>query len=260
MQLRDSIKHLTLRFLPGSMLQWLRKAHYARKLARAAEEPEMRVIRHLLPAGGTALDLGANFGLYARYLADMVGSTGQVHSVEPMPTTYAVLVANVRRLGLSRVTAHHAALSDRDGEVTMAVPVYAAGGANYYEARVVDGSATDGLRTVRVPARTLDGLFGALQRIDFIKCDVEGHELNVLRGAEGINQRHRPSWMIEVSGDLDWAGSTAEDVVRLMRKNGYAEYLLDGKRVRRRATGDRAVNYFFLRPEHIARLPLAMRS
>src|SRR5215211_996889 len=124
MPLTATFKHLSLRLLPEKLLQRLRKAHYARKLRYAPAEPEMGVIPHLLPPGGCAIDLGANFGLYTRFLADTVGPGGSVHAVEPVRATFKVLRTNVWRLGLSAVTVHNVAVSDRDGEVTMAVPLY----------------------------------------------------------------------------------------------------------------------------------------
>jgi hypothetical protein len=138
--------------------------------------------------------------------------------------------------------------------VTMAVPQYPRGGDNPYEARIA-GDSDVGLRTVEVPSRRLDDLFGDGNRIAFVKCDVEGHELNVLRGAGTIRLGHRPAWLIEVSGDPDDRMGPAYEVMCLMVDGGYKAYRLDGERLVARRPGDRAVNYFFLRPEHVARLP-----
>jgi FkbM family methyltransferase len=251
MPLTDTLKHLTLRFLPEALLQPLRKAHYARKVLHAADEPEMGIIPHLLPFGGCALDLGANFGMYTRLFAETVGPDGQVHAVEPVPSTFNVLESNVQNLALSSVIAHNLAVSDEKRIVTMAVPQYARGGDNPYEARVIDDADSASGRTIRVPAFTLDELFGHLGEIDFIKCDVEGHELSVIRGASEILRIHRPAWLIEVSGNPDVAGSSAAELVERMRQSGYRPFNLDDGRARPRATGDRSVNYFFLRPEHV---------
>lgn len=214
----------------------------------------MAIIARLLPVGGTALDLGANFGLYARFLAEMVGKAGEVHSVEPVPSTFDVLQSNIQSLGLRQVKTYHRAISDSSGTVTMVVPQYATGGSNYYEARIVSGGVDSQSQSVRVTASRVDELFASLSRIDFVKCDVEGHELAVLRGASRILQLHRPAWMIEVSGNPDDRTSSAHEVVKLLTKHGYQSYTVEGDSLRTRQVADRAVNYFFLRPEHIARL------
>jgi FkbM family methyltransferase len=259
MRLTVPVKTLALRFLPEVLLQHVRKAHYARKLVAAAPEPEMAVLRHLAPAGGCAIDLGANFGVYTRFLAEAVGPDGVVHAVEPVPPMYDVLRSNVRRLRLAHVRTHPVAISDATRTVTMSVPRYASGGTNFYEARVVPGPRGRGGRTVRVPGIRLDDLFAHLPRIDVVKCDVEGHELAVLRGAEMLLRRHRPAWLIEVSGDPDAPASDAAEVVELLRAEGYDAYRFDGRKLRPRVNGDRAVNYFFLRPEHLGRLPADLK-
>jgi len=253
------LKTLALRFLPEALLRRVRKAHYARKLAAATPEPEMAVLRHLLPPGGCALDLGANFGLYTRFLAEAVGPTGSVHAVEPVPAMYAVLRSNVRRLGLSNVQTLPVAVSDVARTVMMTVPRYASGGSNFYEARVGVGGGRTG-RTVLVSSGRLDDLFGHLSHVDAVKCDVEGHELAVLRGAAELIRRHHPAWLVEVSGNPDQPGSSAAAVVRQMRAEGYETYHFDGRRVRPRLPGDRAVNYFFLRPEHLGRLSASLKE
>lgn len=254
MSLTVSLKSFALRFLPEPILQRVRKAHYARKLTDAGPEPEMAVLRHLVPPGGCAVDLGANFGLYTRFLAEAVGPDGVVHAVEPVPAMYDVLRTNVRRLRLSQVRTHAVAVSDATRTVMMTVPKYTTGGANHYEARVVTTSGVRPGTAILVPGIRLDDLIGHLPRIDLVKCDVEGHELAVVRGAETILRQHRPAWMIEVSGDPDERGSAAAEVIAVMDRGGYEMFWFDGRRLRPRGHGDRAVNYFFLRPGHIGRL------
>src|SRR5512145_40864 len=117
--LSTALKHLTLRLLPESLLQPLRKAHYGRKVLTAAEEPEMFVIPHLLPMGGCAIDLGANFGMYTRLFSQTVGPQGRVHAAEAVPRTFDIPKSNVRGLGLANVTVHNVAASDEDDTVTM---------------------------------------------------------------------------------------------------------------------------------------------
>ena len=258
MFLATPLKSLALRFLPETLLRRVRRAHYGRKLASAQPEPEMAILRHLVPAGGCALDLGANFGLYTRFLAEAVGPSGTVHAVEPVPATFAVLQSNVRRLGLSQVRTHPVAVSEATQAVTMTVPEYASGGSNFYEARVIRAPDARG-RAVHVVGARLDDLFAGLPRIDIIKCDVEGHELAVVRGAAAVVRAHHPAWLMEVSGDPDNPAAPAAEVVRRMRAEGYAVYRFDGSRLRPRQPGDRAVNYFFLRPEHLGRLPQELK-
>src|SRR5262245_11464304 len=225
-----AVKQLALRFLPEPILQFVRKRHYARKLATAEPEPDMALLYYLVPRGGCALNVGANFGLYSRFLATAAGPTGRVHAIEPVPTTFDVLRSNVQRLGLGQVLVHNLAASDSTGRVTMAVPRYPTGGENYYEARIVGAHVVPDSRTMPVKAWALDDLFRKHDRVDFVKCDVEGHELNVVRGAAALIRTHRPAWLIEVSGNPDEPASTAAELSGILRDAGYEGYRFDGQR------------------------------
>lgn len=249
-------KRLALRFLPDRLLQKLKKIHYAKALRAASEqgEPDLRVVRHLVGAGSHVIDVGANFGVYTKFLSELVGDTGRVYSVEPVPLTYEILTSNLKRLKLRNVEPFNVAVSDDAGEVCMEVPRYPSGGENFYEARIVAGAA-DELRAVRVDARPLDALFGHLRHIDFIKCDVEGHELAGLRGAEMILRKVKPAWLIEISGSPDDPTSNAAEVFRMLGESGYFPFWFDGRHLRQRERGERSVNYFFLTKRHLRLIP-----
>ena len=53
------------------------------------------IIKHLVSPGDIVLDIGANIGTYAKYLSGLVGQSGKVNSVEPVPQTYAILCYGV---------------------------------------------------------------------------------------------------------------------------------------------------------------------
>lgn len=254
----DRLKSLALRLLPERLLQELRKFHYARKLRgpTADDAAELAVVRHLVPAGSWAVDVGANVGVYTKALSELVGPWGRVFSVEPVPLTYDLLASNVRRLRLGNVEPLNLAVSAEDGAVRMEVPRYAAGGENLYEARVVGPDGGGALRRVTVECRSLDTLFAdAARPISFVKCDVEGHELRCLLGAQRLVRRCRPAWLVEVSGDPDCEPSPAADLIGMMQRAGYGAFWCDGRALHPRSPGDRRTNYFFLTDRHLARLP-----
>jgi FkbM family methyltransferase len=147
---------------------------------------EYRAFRDAVKPGMTALDIGANVGAYSLLLGQWVGSTGAVFAFEPAPAA---------RDGLRR----HIELNALAG-VVRAVP--AAVGAAPSNARfVLESTAGEGrlatrgdrdATTVEVPVTTIDE-FCAREKLtpDFIKIDVEGAELDVLRGARQTIQRTR---------------------------------------------------------------------
>jgi FkbM family methyltransferase len=256
--LQSPMKWMALKFLPNPLLLKMRKVHYLRKLRHHCEhlEPDLHIVKHLIRPGEVGIDLGANFGVYTKYLSDLVGSTGSVLSVEPIQSTFEVLTTNVKKLGLRNVKLVQAAISAEPGVVRMELPDYQKGGTNFYEARVVTITADDkGSHTVEVPASTLDQLTAKFDRLDFIKCDVEGHELACLSGAKELLSRFQPAWLIEVSGNPDKTDSKAHQLTQLLGKYGYAPYWFDRHHLRLRQPGDRSTNYFYLRLQHLERIP-----
>ncbi len=147
---------------------------------------EYAAFRAAARPGMTALDIGANVGAYSLLLGQWVGPDGRVCAFEPAPASFAALR---RHLELNRlegiVTALPMAVCDRVGDVTMLAQT--SSGANRL-ATAGDPSA-DG---VTVTATTIDA-FCAERKLtpQFIKIDVEGFELAVLRGARATLERCR---------------------------------------------------------------------
>ena len=237
----NTFKRLALRTLPEAALLPLKKAHYASMLRKSSgdEEPELAVLSQVVSPDDYVLDIGANFGRYTYHLSHLVQSNGRVFSMEPIPSTFEVLKSNIRKLGLRNVSCLNQAASDSPGFVSMDVPEYEAGWKNFYEARVVSAGGT-------IPCATLDDSFIDLPRLDFIKCDVEGHELNVLRGAQRLIRKFRPKWLIEIGGDPDEPATNAAQAFQLLQDLGYSPYIAGNRALRPRIKGERATNYFFL--------------
>lgn len=247
-----------IRWLPRSVQERIRAGRYLRALRADATdaEPELRVLSALVAPGDCCLDIGANFGLYAHQMSRMVGPAGRVFAFEPVPSTFALLVENLGRLGVTNVQAFPYAVSDRDARITMSIPAWDHGAPNYYMAHV---NATSGEgEQVEVESRRIDSVLPATpSRVAVVKCDVEGHELAVLRGALGLIQRDQPAWMVEISGDPDDANSDAGRTAALLRTHGYTMYRYDGRGVYECRPGERSVNYLFLREESLTRLAVA---
>lgn len=250
-----ALKALILRILPRPLHDEALRRHYFGVLKRFREEdePDMAVARYLVRPGDCAVDLGANIGIYTRLLSELVGPGGEVVSIEAVPGTYAILAANVERLGLGNVRTLHCAASAEDGTAWMEVPGYR----GFYRAKVAgDGEGNTGAgRRIRVEARSLDSLFaGHPRNIGFIKCDVEGHELACIRGAARLLETHSPRWLMEIGDDPDAPGSNGRLLLEEFARRGYGAYWFDGGALRRRNPGDSSVNYFLLKPGHLAEM------
>lgn len=244
------IRRVVTKTLPEPALLTLKKIYYRSYLARLSEsEPDLEVVKRLVGPGDCVIDIGANVGTYTLALSRMVGPTGCVLSFEPIPETFEILRSNVSSFHLKNVSAFGVALSSREGSVTMEIPDWAGGGENYYQSRIVSpGSAQGGLKRVEVTSRQLDEFSANLaeKNLAFVKIDVEGHELDVLRGAGRVLQQHRPAMLVEASGDPDGSEGSVISVFRLLMDMDYSPYWFDGNNLRPRRKHDRSTNYFFL--------------
>src|SRR4051812_39668181 len=141
--------------------------------------------------GDVALDVGGCWGETALWLAHEVGPGGHVHTFEPSPDNLTLLAGNLERnLELvPRISVHTAPLAAEAGVEIMMDNGVAAGATT----RAV-GADPGALPTVPMRTDAIDALVarGELSRVDFIKVDVEGAELEVLRGAAQTLRAQRP--------------------------------------------------------------------
>lgn len=231
------LKQLALRYLPKSLQKLVRSRHYTNQLRHYPldAEPDLAGCQALLKPGDVFIDVGANIGVYTKFCSGLVGPSGEVHSLEPVPDTFGYLSHNVQALSLRNVRLYNLAASDQDQDhAAMSMPDYASGGANIYEARL----SAEG----NIPVKTarLDSLFPKLQP-KLIKCDVEGHEVACIEGARELIARARPGWVIEVSHPQTFA---------LLQSLGYGVWVWDDARFRPSTPEDKRPNYFFFHHEN----------
>lgn len=252
-----NIKQLLKRRLPKSIVNAIKKSRYARKIDSVSEhsDQDFTVIKHLIKNGDHVVDLGANMGHYTKYFSDLVGSAGKVYSIEPIPTTFELLQFIVKKLKLHNVTLMNYALSDVEGTAVMEIPVTTDGEENYFEAKIIEQPTTASSNTTNVRLTTIDTLFSRLNKnIAFIKCDVEGHELKCVRGAQILIEQSTPSWLVEIWGDLDDPTSDGHQTLSHFEALGYKAFWFDKQQLRRRNRGEKSINYFFLKDSHLQML------
>jgi FkbM family methyltransferase len=238
-------------------LERVQARYWAGKLANGrGYEHETSLLPRLVEPGDVCIDVGANFGQYTVPLSRIVGPSGRVLSFEPVPYSGRVLRRVVARTGLSNVTIHDVAASDHEGSVRMSVPSAGARVFQFGLAHVspdADGGDDGESRTSDARCVTLDDYLADedLARLSFLKIDVEGAELMVLRGARRLLDTARPIVLCEVE-----ERHTARyqhrpaDVLELLVNHGYEAYVARGEQLSRvDELDDSNNNYFFVPPE-----------
>jgi FkbM family methyltransferase len=248
--------------LPESALHRVKKAYYAYLLRHTPDSWEERdtvAVKYLVGPGDSVIDIGASIGGYTRFLSGIVGPSGHVYSFEPNPPIYDFLSHNVKELKLENVELFSSALSDKKGTASIAIPRYRWGSECHYDATLEAKRARPDCRQVDVTVNTLDSFFAKRpEKIAFVKCDVNYHELACLRGGLETLRRFKPAMLIEILPDPDKAGGPAAQVFELLEENGYEGYWFDGEGLRKRQRGERSQNYFFLTREHVDKLPTGL--
>ncbi|WP_158509639.1 FkbM family methyltransferase [Limnochorda pilosa] len=138
--------------------------------------------------GMTVAVIGAHVGVHVVYLGRLVGETGRVYAFEPWPANHRQLLVNVELNRMRNVVPMQLALSDRTGTAAMA-----AGTTSGTHALTVDRTASD---TTVVQVSTLDTILGETP-VHLMLVDVEGHEINVLRGGARLIEACRPALVLE---------------------------------------------------------------
>jgi FkbM family methyltransferase len=145
--------------------------------------------------GDAVVDAGANWGLYAARMAALAGPEGRVDAFEPHPDHADTLHGLARRH--PQLAVHVMALSDAPGRARLHVPIV---GGRRVTALASLGGAPSGVPhdEVEVPVGRLDDVLGPGAAPTFVKCDVEGAELGVLRGGEAMLRRAMPALLVEI--------------------------------------------------------------
>lgn len=231
-------------------------------------EKELFLLRRIVAPGDVCVDVGAAGGAHLLLMARRVGPAGRVLGFEPRPASHRLLERAVRALGYAdRVRLYAVALADREGVMTLRVPVvptraHFRGTTSDWEQAAAFARLPH--RDIQVVTATLDEVVAGqgIEHLDLVKCDVEGAELLVLAGARRVLAELRPVVVLEAD-DRHQAReqACADDVVAAVVAQDYRAY-----RYRRGALEpvDGAVpgedDYVFVPAERTPRIPVRASS
>ncbi len=169
-------------------------------LEGAYEPLETLLVSKVVRPGDVVLDLGANVGYFTALLDRLVRPGGEVHSFEPGDSTFPKLEQTKKLLRLDQATLHRKAISNAVGEVDF---WSSTSGLDAQQKTTNTPALSQELRLDRVAATTLDTLAAELtsrgaNQIAFVKCDIEGAEPAMLKGAKKLLEAENPPvWLIE---------------------------------------------------------------
>lgn len=167
-----------------------------------------RLAARFCPENGVMIDVGANIGLSALTINAAVPSAS-VHAVEPVPSTFRFLRENLTSHAKGRVTPHQIAISGAEGMVEF----HESGDSSASHIIAAGHIVGDAFRnaSAKVRATTFDAFVAEqkLERVDFVKIDVEGFEIDVLQGMTETISRFKPVVCMEFNS---WTAIAFRDI------------------------------------------------
>lgn len=199
---------------------------------RGAHEPRaLETVKCLVQPRDLVIDVGANAGYYTLPLSRRVGEDGLVVAFEPTAWAHARLLDNIALNDIRNVRVEKLGVSDRASSrvVSSDEPAFRASWRLGTREKTPGPVATDAVRFV-----TLDEYVERLspRRVAFVKVDVDGYELRVVRGAAGVLARDRPPLLIEIGKwTMAELGDDALELAELLWSLGY-DFEREDRRVR----------------------------
>jgi len=249
--------NMQVRLANGARFIWdpedVRAAPNMALLEGSYEPQEFNLLSGLARSCKVIFDVGANVGWYAVQLSRTTEADSKVFCFEPVRTTYDRLAENVALNGLDgKVRLFNFGLNDVAGPAEFFLPAFS--GSVAASARNLHPEENVTRLSVRLEVADDFADREQVGRIDLIKCDVEGAELSVLRGARRIIERDKPIIFLEML--RKWAGHFdyhPNDIISLLRQSGYRCWGV-GKSSLREVDGvtdeTSETNYLFLHSAH----------
>jgi FkbM family methyltransferase len=203
-------------------------AHLFKAITRQHHLELIPILRPLLPPDGVVFDVGAHAGQMAKLFA-MMAPLGHVYAFEPGAYALAILRPMVRLKGRGRISIDSIAFGAKPGTLTLSTPIKRSGSLGFGLSHLGEGGEGDNVYRHDVAVETIDRFVAAkgLARLDLIKADIEGWEMQLLLGATETLTKLRPVVFLEVVDSyLARAGDSRVALWRFMRERKYQPHRL----------------------------------
>ena len=213
-------------FLPQSYL-------FEKRIKRSIknnDEKELQLLKKIIIPETDTIDIGVYRGVYSY---EMAKYSKMVHAFEPNPIIFKDIELNLSKI-IKNINLYNFALSDKENKVLLKVPIR---NKNYdksnYEEYFQMGRATiheqnvmGDIETFEIKSKKLDN-FTFSNRISFIKIDVEGHEMSVIKGAENTIKQYKPTLLVEI--EEKHSKQKVLDSINYINSLGYESFFYDNE-------------------------------
>jgi len=193
---------------------------------KSYEEFETKLVKKIIKEGDVVIDIGGNIGYFTLIFAKLVGENGQVFVFEPEPNSYKILKKNVEINGYNNVKLINKAVSNEPKKVKLYLDDSNLGGHSL--------ANRNNKKSIEIDAIKLDEFLGSKGKINFIKMDVEGAEIEAIKGMSDLLKKMDDlKMLIEFNPKmLKGFGVTTEEYFNELTKHKFKIYDLDNKNER----------------------------
>jgi FkbM family methyltransferase len=208
----------------------LRKGKYMDQsiLSNTFETKEINSLNGIINPDMNVIDVGANIGFYTLFFASIV-KNGNIFAFEPIESFYKRLTEVININNIQNVICEKLIVSDSCSEIDIFLGDCSA------RIHPEDNIRWDFSKKEKVKSTTLDNYIDSknIDKIDFIKIDVDGHEIEVLNGAKNSLNKFSPIMMVEFSKEAQhYSGHSLEELTDTLSNLGYKFFNLSGQELK----------------------------
>lgn len=196
------------------------------------------MVKKLIKPEYTVVDIGANLGYFSKNFARLARK-GKIISIEPIPLFFETLSYFMRNF--KNATLHNVALGNEQGTITMVLPQ--SNGMIRTGLPHIAESEEEKKQHATQQVAIVKGseLLSELERLDYIKCDIEGYELNVFKEIQPILEKYQPFVQVEISE------KNLNDMIQLFDGLGYTQFgIKDFQFIQERGIQAEEGDFFFV--------------
>ena len=193
---------------------------------------EIHYLEKIIKPGFYCIDIGANVGYFSFFMSKYCGNGGKVIAVEPVKVFSEIWEKNVRKTKKNNAVLCQYALGEENKEVKMGMPVVD-GGIHHGMTKIISQGDNSYEKLFDVNMRIPDELFKDIEKIDFVKIDVEGYENIVFNNMRETLSKYKPLIQSELGGEYN-----REESIRILSELSYEPYILQNDSLIKISSGE----------------------